>query len=300
MRKVSTRQYLRTIHDVTDGFGGRAGSCRVYTLPRDDRDSRPLGWIRGHTKIGPVRQVGVICCLDQCWIEVQVPSMSRNESHSWIGIHQRPESQRGWILARPRRPSSRRWDGEFLKRWQITRNNIKHWGDSCVEATGTIDSDELPFQRIHPDWQKEVEWHSCLWYCRKVSSCLENLEKISVLRRLEPQPLVCSCHPRPLRRTVAWSWIVESRCDSTMMERLLVSCRKLLHGELDPTSRSHRRWKVHRRRATDGLLQTFGPHRWWDRRWVRWFNKAKKSTLQEQVDNFSGRILLDHFGKNTR
>ena len=28
--------------------------------------------------------------------------------------------------------------------------------------------------------------------------------------------------------------------------------------------------------------------------------ESQKSTLQEQVDNFSGRILLDHFGKSTR
>ena len=42
----------------------KTGSCREYTVPRDDQDSEPVGWIRGHTKIGPVLQVRVTCCLD--------------------------------------------------------------------------------------------------------------------------------------------------------------------------------------------------------------------------------------------
>ena len=62
MRKVSIGQYFRTIHDVNDGFGGKRGSCREYTLPRGDQYSEPTGWIRGHTRIGPVCQVRVICC----------------------------------------------------------------------------------------------------------------------------------------------------------------------------------------------------------------------------------------------
>ena len=64
MRKVSVGQYFRTIHDVNDGFGIKTGSCREYRPRRDDQDSEPIAWIRGHTRIGPVRQVRVICCLD--------------------------------------------------------------------------------------------------------------------------------------------------------------------------------------------------------------------------------------------
>ena len=48
------------------------------------------------------------------------------------------------------------------------------------------------------------------------------------------------------------SWIVESCCRFTKMERILVSCRKLFYRELDSTSRGHRRWKGQERRATDG------------------------------------------------
>ena len=58
-------QNFRTIHDVDDGFEGKTGSCSEYTLHHDDQDSELIGSIRGHTKIGAVRQVRVTCCLDQ-------------------------------------------------------------------------------------------------------------------------------------------------------------------------------------------------------------------------------------------
>ena len=61
-----------------------------YTLPRDDQDSALVRWIRRHTKIGPARQVRATCCFDQCGIEIQVPSMSRNGSYSWIVISRGP------------------------------------------------------------------------------------------------------------------------------------------------------------------------------------------------------------------
>ena len=75
MRKVSIGQHFRTIQGVNDGFGGKTGSCREFTLPRD-QDSEPVGWISGRTRIGPVRQVETFCCLDQEGIEIQVPSTS--------------------------------------------------------------------------------------------------------------------------------------------------------------------------------------------------------------------------------
>ena len=62
---------------MNDGFGGKTGSCREYTLPRDDQDSETLGWLSGHTRIGPVRQVRIICCLDQYGTEIQVAPTSR-------------------------------------------------------------------------------------------------------------------------------------------------------------------------------------------------------------------------------
>ena len=54
--------------------------CLVIT-----KDSEPVGWLRGHTRIGPVHQIRVICCLDQFGIGIQVvQSTSRNGSYSWI------------------------------------------------------------------------------------------------------------------------------------------------------------------------------------------------------------------------
>ena len=64
VRKVSTGQYFKTIHDVDDGFGGTTGQV-----------SEPVGWISGHTKIGPVLQVKIMCCfLDKYGIEIPLPS----------------------------------------------------------------------------------------------------------------------------------------------------------------------------------------------------------------------------------
>ena len=85
MRKVSIGQGFRTIHNVNDGFGGKTRSCREYTLLRDHQDSEPIGWIRGDTKIGPTRQVKVICCLDQYGFEIQVYRL-RRETDLTLGL----------------------------------------------------------------------------------------------------------------------------------------------------------------------------------------------------------------------
>ena len=54
------------------------------------RNSEPVGWIRGHTKIGPVCQVRVTCYFNQYGIETQVPSMLKNGTSSWIVISRGP------------------------------------------------------------------------------------------------------------------------------------------------------------------------------------------------------------------
>ena len=93
------------------------------------------GWIRGHTRIGPVRQVRVICCLDQYGLEKQVPSTSRSGSYFWRGPNRYVDMNLG--MTQMTLLKTLRWC-EFYKRWAITRSNIKHWGNSGVEATGTI------------------------------------------------------------------------------------------------------------------------------------------------------------------
>ena len=52
-----------------DSAGGIA-ACSEYTLLRDDGYSVLVGWIRGHTKIGPVREVRVTYHLEQYGIEI--------------------------------------------------------------------------------------------------------------------------------------------------------------------------------------------------------------------------------------
>ena len=123
-------------------------SCLVRTRIRNQLD----GFVDTRRSVQSVKS-RVTCCLDECGIEIQVPSMWKHWSFSWIVDMQRPKPLRGWILSRSRRPSSSLWDGEFYKRWSITRNNNKHWGNSCVEATGTIEhKDELSVWRIHHHW----------------------------------------------------------------------------------------------------------------------------------------------------
>ena len=54
-KTVAKEQYFTTLDD---GQIGR-GSCREYTLPRDNAASKVKGWIRGNTKIGPTLEVAV-------------------------------------------------------------------------------------------------------------------------------------------------------------------------------------------------------------------------------------------------
>ena len=71
IRQVSLGQYFVTTHDTQLVGLGCAGSCREYTSPRDDKRSKPKGWIRGNTKIGPVSEVKVANDLKRCGIEVK-------------------------------------------------------------------------------------------------------------------------------------------------------------------------------------------------------------------------------------
>ena len=58
----------------------------MYTLPRDDQDSEPIWWIRGHTKTGPVHQIRIICCLHP-------GSYPEAQTATWISTEETPASQ---------------------------------------------------------------------------------------------------------------------------------------------------------------------------------------------------------------
>ena len=69
MRRVSFGMRWRTLQDLNYGFGDRTGSCREYTLSRDDPQSDIMLWTTGNTEIGPVLEVMTCCQLDVHGIE---------------------------------------------------------------------------------------------------------------------------------------------------------------------------------------------------------------------------------------
>ena len=66
-------------------------SCRKYTLPRSEPESRARGWILGNTKIGPVLDVKVCLHQERYGIEILIESLFRDGTPSWVrivnGIH---------------------------------------------------------------------------------------------------------------------------------------------------------------------------------------------------------------------
>ena len=63
-----------------------AVACREYTLPRDDPDSQPRGWIQGNTKIGPVMEVTTSYLYGKHGIEIRIWSLRKDNTQSWVRI----------------------------------------------------------------------------------------------------------------------------------------------------------------------------------------------------------------------
>ena len=84
-KTVAERQYFVTLDDAE--LAKLGGSCREYTIPRDDQLSKVRGWIRGRTKIGPVLEVAVVNYHQgRCGIEIMINSLFGDGTHSWIMI----------------------------------------------------------------------------------------------------------------------------------------------------------------------------------------------------------------------
>ena len=62
------------------------GSCREYTLPRDDQLSKVKGWTRGDTKIGPVLEVTISYHQGRYGLETRINSSVGDGSHSWVMV----------------------------------------------------------------------------------------------------------------------------------------------------------------------------------------------------------------------
>ena len=72
MKTVAKGQYFMTRDDVElDKLGG---SCREYTLSRDDTSSKVKGWIPRNTKIRPVLEVAVSYHQGRYGIEIMIKS----------------------------------------------------------------------------------------------------------------------------------------------------------------------------------------------------------------------------------
>ena len=61
-------------------------SCREYTLPRSEPESRPRGWILGNTKIDLVLDVKVCFHQKRYGIEIMIESQFRDRTVPWVRI----------------------------------------------------------------------------------------------------------------------------------------------------------------------------------------------------------------------
>ena len=52
----------------------------MNTLPRDDPDSEPKGWIKGNTRIGPILEVTTSFQQFKYGVEVRIPSVKEDNS----------------------------------------------------------------------------------------------------------------------------------------------------------------------------------------------------------------------------
>ena len=61
-------------------------ACREYTHPRDDPASKPKGWIKGNTRIGPILEVTTSFQHFKFGVEVRIKSMKEDNSQSLVRI----------------------------------------------------------------------------------------------------------------------------------------------------------------------------------------------------------------------
>ena len=142
---------------------------RVYTTSRSSR-------FCGHTKVGPVLQVKVICCPDQYGIEIQAPSTSKDGSNLWI-----------IISSGPNRYVDESWhdqDNTPEKAEMVSHisDGRPHAVISSIEETHASQPHAQSNLMNYPSKdsiqidKKEVEGRSSFWYCRKKVSGVENFE----------------------------------------------------------------------------------------------------------------------------
>ena len=59
-------------------------ACRGYTQSRDLETSRPRGWIRSNTRIGPVLDVKLYPHEGRYCVDIMIESLFEDQTASWI------------------------------------------------------------------------------------------------------------------------------------------------------------------------------------------------------------------------
>ena len=86
IKTVALGQYFMTKDaEEFSQFDGHV-ACREKTLPREEESSKPKGWMRGNTKIGPVLEAVTNYHQGKHGVEIGIESLSGDGSHSWIRI----------------------------------------------------------------------------------------------------------------------------------------------------------------------------------------------------------------------
>ena len=84
LKLVERGQYFYTLE--TEEGQEMQHLCREYTMPRNEKETRVIGWIRKNTRIGPVLNITVCYRDEQYSVEVQVPSLFQDDTVSWVRI----------------------------------------------------------------------------------------------------------------------------------------------------------------------------------------------------------------------
>ena len=77
--RVSAGMNYKTRPDEDEGFGHIIPLCREYTLSQMNPQSRAFAALPGGTIVGPVIEIQIVKILDQCGLEIAIPTLNDTE-----------------------------------------------------------------------------------------------------------------------------------------------------------------------------------------------------------------------------
>ena len=83
LKEIENGQFFITIEEGSEVM---QTACREYTQPRNLTTSRPRGWIRSHTKIGPVLDVKLYPHEGRHCIDIMIESLFKDRTVSRVRI----------------------------------------------------------------------------------------------------------------------------------------------------------------------------------------------------------------------